>query len=77
MKLHFDKPIVVVRDRNSIVLNNNYVPINDPPQTLEEALSVFVGEVNNAATRARIQFTLDRWNMIHGTDVTMNDLDLF
>ena len=61
--------------KKSIVLNNNYVPINNPPQTLEEALSVFVGEVNNAATRARIQFTLDRWNMIHGTDVTMNELN--
>lgn len=61
--------------KKSIALNNNYVPINDPPQTLEEALSVFVGEVNNAATRARIQFTLDRWNMIHGTDVTMNELN--
>lgn len=68
MKFKFEK-------KKSIVLNNNYVPINDQPQTLEEVLSVFVGEVNNAATRARIQFTLDRWNMIHGTDVTMNDLN--
>jgi len=68
MKFKFEK-------KKSIVLNNNYVPINDQPQTLEEALSVFVGEVNNAATRARIQFTIDRWNMIHGTDVTMNDLN--
>ena len=68
MKFKFER-------KKSIVLNNNYVPMDDPPQTLEEALSVFVGEVNNPATRARIQFTLDRWNMIHGTDVTMNDLN--
>jgi hypothetical protein len=68
MKFKFER-------KKSIVLNNNYVPINDPPQTIEEALSVFVGEVDNAVTRARIQFTLDRWNMIHGTDVTMNDLN--
>lgn len=68
MKFKFEK-------KKSIVLNNNYVPINDQPQTLEEVFSVFVGEVNNAATRARIQFTLDRWNMIHGTDVTMNELN--
>lgn len=68
MKFKFEK-------KKGIVLNNNYTPINDPPQTLEEALSVFVGEVNNAATRARIQFTLDRWNMIHGTEITMNDLN--
>ena len=61
-------------EKKGIVLGN-YVPMNDPPQTLEEALSVFVGEVDNAATRTRIQFTLDRWNMIHGTDVTMNDLN--
>lgn len=68
MKFKFEK-------KKGIVLNNNYTPINDPPQTLEEALSVFVGEVNNAATRARIQFTLDRWNMMHGTEITMNDLN--
>ncbi len=68
MKFKFEK-------KKGIVLNNNYVPINYPPKTLEEALSVFVGEVDNAVTRARIQFTLDRWNMIHGTDVTMNDLN--
>ena len=61
-------------ERNNAILGT-YMPINDPPQTLEEALSVFVGEVNNAAARARIQFTIDRWNMIHGTDVTMNDLN--
>lgn len=68
MKFKFEK-------KKGIVLNNNYTPINDPPQTLEEALSVFVGEVNNAATRARIQFTIDRWNMIHGTEIIMNDLN--
>lgn len=61
---------------NNIILGT-YMPMDDPPQTLEEALSVFVGEVNNPATRARIQFTLDRWNIIHGTDITVNDLDLF
>ena len=61
-------------ERNNVILGA-YMPIDDSPQTLEEALSVFFGEVNNATTRARIQFTLDRWNMIHGTDVTMNDLN--
>lgn len=70
MKFKFER-------KKNIVLNNNYAPINDPPQTLEEALSVFVGELDNPATRARIQFTLDRWNIIHGTDITVNDLDLF
>lgn len=68
MKFKFEK-------KKSITLSNNYVPINDQPQTLEEALSVFIGEVNNADTRARIQFTLDGWNMIHGTEITMNDLN--
>lgn len=68
MKFKFER-------KKSIVLNNNYVPMDDPPQTLEEALSVFVGEVDNLDTRTRIQFALDRWNMIHGTDVTMNDLN--
>lgn len=68
MKFKFEK-------KKGIVLNNNYTPINDPPQTLEDALSVFVGEVDNEATMARIQFTIDRWNMIHGTEITMNDLN--
>lgn len=69
MNLKFEK-------KKGIVLGN-YIPMDDPPQTIEEALSVFVGEVDNAATRARIQFALDRWNIIHGTDITVNDLDLF
>ena len=56
MKFKFER-------KKSITLSNNYVPINDQPQTLEEALNMFVGEVNNAATRARIQFTLDRYNI--------------
>lgn len=67
MDLKFEK-------KKGIVLGN-YISMEDPPQTLEEALSVFVGEVDNAATRARIQFTLDRWNMIHDTDIAMNNLN--
>ena len=61
-------------EKNNVILGM-YMPMDDPPQTLEEALSAFVGEVDNAATRARIQFTLDRWNIIHGTDITVNDLN--
>ena len=67
MNLKFEK-------KKGIVLVN-YIPMDGPPQTIEEALSVFVDEVDNAVTRTRIQFTLDRWNMIHGTDITMNDLN--
>ena len=66
MNLKFEK-------KKGIVLGN-YMPMDDPPQTLEEALSVFVGEVDNTATRSRIQFTIDRWNMIHGTNVAINDI---
>ena len=61
-------------ERNNVILGT-YMPMDDPPQTLEEALSVFVGEVDNAVTRERIQFTIDRHNMIHGTEITMNDLN--
>jgi hypothetical protein len=61
-------------EKNNVILGI-HMPMDDPPQTLEEALSVFVGEVDNLDTRTRIQFALDRWNMIHGTDVTMNDLN--
>jgi len=61
-------------ERNNVILGT-YMPMDDPPQTLEEALSVFVGEVDNAVTRERIQFTIDRRNMIHGTEITMNDLN--
>lgn len=60
-------------EKNNVILGV-CVPMDDPPQTLEEALSVFVGEVDNTATRARIQFILDRWNMIHGTNVAINDI---
>lgn len=60
-------------EKNNVILGI-HMPMDDPPQTLEEALSVFVGEVDNTATRARIQFTLDRWNMIHGTNVAINDI---
>jgi hypothetical protein len=60
-------------EKNNVILGI-HMPMDDPPQTLEEALSVFVGEVDNTTTRARIQFTLDRWNMIHGTNVAINDI---
>jgi len=60
-------------EKNNVILGI-HMPMDDPPQTLEEALSVFVGEVDNTATRSRIQFTLDRWNMIHGTNVAINDI---
>ena len=43
--------------RNQIVFGN-YMPMYEP-ETLEEALSQFVGEVNNAVTRQRIQIVLD------------------
>ena len=67
MDLKFEK-------KKGIVLGN-YMPMDDPPQTLEEALSAFVGEVNNAGTRVRMQFALERGRMMQGTDIAMNDLN--
>jgi hypothetical protein len=46
------------------------------PETLGEALSQFVGEVNNEVTRQRIIFALDEWNMRNGTSITIDDLEL-
>jgi len=60
--------------KNQIVLGD-YIPMYEP-ETLEEALSQFVGEVNNAITRQRIIFALDEWNMRNGTNITIDDLEL-
>lgn len=60
--------------RNQIVFSN-YMPM-DEPQTLDEVLSQFVGEVNNEVTRQRFIFALDEWNMRNGTNITIDDLEL-
>ena len=52
-----------------------YMP-NGEPQTLEEVLSEFVGEVNNEITRERIRIALERWNMLTGSNITIDDLGL-
>ena len=46
-------------------------------EMLTEALSPFIGEVNNAVTRARIQMVLDRWNFVNRDNVTIDDLNLW
>jgi hypothetical protein len=60
--------------RSQIVFGN-YMPMYEP-ETLGEALSQFVGEVNNEVTRQRIIFALDEWNMRNGTSITIDDLEL-
>jgi Mg2+/Co2+ transporter CorC len=54
---------------------DNYIQLTEP-QTLEDVLSQFVGEVNNEVTRQRIIFALDNWNMRNGTNITIDDLEL-
>ena len=49
---------------------------NGEPQTLKEVLSEFVGEVNNEITRERIRIALERWNMLTGSNITIDDLRL-
>jgi hypothetical protein len=60
--------------RNKVVFGE-YMPMYEP-ETLGEALSQFVGEVNNEVTRQRIIFALDEWNMRNGTSITIDDLEL-
>ena len=59
-----------------MVVFGSYMPMDDPPQTLMEALSPFIGEVNDAVTRYRIQMVLDRWNFVNHDNVTIDDLNL-
>ena len=56
------------------IVMGTYMPLNE--QTLEDVLSQFIGEPNNAITRQRIIFALDNWNMRNGTNVTIDDLNL-
>lgn len=60
--------------RNQIVFGN-YIQLTEP-QTLEDVLNQFVGEVNNEVTRQRVIFALDNWNMRNGTNITIDDLEL-
>ena len=64
-----------IKNKPKVVLGT-YMPMDDPPQTLMEALSPFIGEVNNAVTRARIQMVLDRWNFVNRDNVTIDDLNI-
>lgn len=60
--------------RNQIVFGN-YMPMHEP-QTLDEVLSQFEGEVNNEVTRQRIQFALENWYIRTGEYVRFDDLNL-
>jgi hypothetical protein len=60
--------------RNQIVFSN-YMPM-DEPQTLDEVLSQFEGEVNNEVTRQRIEFALENWYIRTGEYVRFDDLNL-
>lgn len=48
----------------------------DEPQTLDEVLSQFEGEVNNEVTRQRIEFALENWYIRTGEYVRFDDLNL-
>ena len=57
------------------ILFGNYMPMHEP-QTLEEVLSQFEGEVNNEVTRQRIEFALENWYICTGEYVRFDDLNL-
>ena len=60
--------------KNSInIVFDKYLPMNEP-QTLNEVLSQFEGEVDNAITRQRIEFALENWYMRTGEYVRFDDL---
>ena len=58
--------------KKQIVLGN-YTPMYEP-QSLGEALSEFLWEENNEATREKIRMVLDNWNLRHGTNIRYENL---
>ena len=60
----------------NICQTNPNILIQEEPQTLEDVLREFEGEVNNAVTRQRIQFALERWNMRNDTNITIQNLNI-
>ena len=62
--------------KNSInIVFDKYLPMNEP-QTLNDVLRQFEGEVDNAITRQRIEFALENWYMRTGEYVRFDDLNL-
>ena len=65
----------IPRKNNMNIVFGKYLPMNEP-QTLNEVLSQFEGEVDNAITRQRIEFALENWYMRTGEYVRFDDLNL-
>ena len=65
----------IPRKNNINIVFGKYMPMNEP-QTLNEVLSQFEGEVDNAITRQRIEFALENWYMRTGEYVRFDDLNL-
>jgi hypothetical protein len=65
----------IPRKNNINIVFGKYLPMNEP-QTLNEVLSQFEGEVDNAITRQRIKFALENWYMRTGEYVRFDDLNL-
>lgn len=67
-------PRLKIPRKNNIVLDS-YLPMNEP-QTLDDVLSQFVGEVDNEITRQRIRIALENWYVRTGEYVRFEELDL-
>ena len=65
----------IPRKNNINIVFGKYMPISEP-QTLNEVLSQFEGEVDNAITRQRIEFALENWYIRTGEYVRFDDLEL-
>lgn len=65
----------IPRKNNINIVFGKYMPISEP-QTLNEVLSQFEGEVDNAITRQRIEFALENWYMRTGEHVRFDELNL-
>lgn len=63
----------IPRKNNINIVFGKYMPMNEP-QTLNEVLSQFEGEVDNAITRQRIKFALENWYMRTGEYIRFDDL---
>ena len=65
----------IPRKNNINIVFGKYMPMNEP-QTLNEVLSQFEGEVDNAITRQRIEFALENWYMRTSEYVRFDELNL-
>ena len=64
------------KDNYGGIVVGDYVPMDNTRQTLEEHLAQFIGEPNTEATRRRMQFVIDCWNLVNRDNVRLEDVNI-